>query len=114
LANLDAGVWEQEQLPDLFHVVARGDTLSEIAQAYKTRVSTLVTLNSLGSGNRIRIGQQIRLPAAGPAPITVAAAAPVPAEARAPEPAPAMASTALEADEPVVESAGALPDEADV
>ncbi len=57
-----------EQLPDLFHRVVRGDTLSEIADAYRTRVSTLVALNSLGSRHRIRIGQQIRLPAAGPAP----------------------------------------------
>ena len=56
------------QLPDLFHAVRRGDTLSEIAEAYDTRVSTLVALNGLKSGNRIRAGQQLRLPAAGPAP----------------------------------------------
>ncbi|MCB1843397.1 MAG: transglycosylase SLT domain-containing protein, partial [Halioglobus sp.] len=76
LANVDTTAWQEEQLPDLFHVVARGDTLSEIAEAYRTRVSTLVALNSLGSGNRIRVGQQIRLPAAGPAPVLVAASAP--------------------------------------
>ena len=62
------GIWADEQLPDMYHRVARGDTLSEIAQTYKTRVSTLVALNGLGSRHRIRIGQQIRLPAAGPAP----------------------------------------------
>ncbi len=61
------------QLPDLFHTVARGDTLSGIAAAYGTRVSTLVSLNGLGNRNRIRAGQQLRLPAAGPAPVVVAA-----------------------------------------
>jgi membrane-bound lytic murein transglycosylase D len=67
-----------KQLPDLFHTVARGDTLSEIADEYETRVSTLVALNNLGSRHRIRAGQQIRLPAAGPAPTTVVAATPPP------------------------------------
>ena len=65
--------WQGEQLPDLFHTVARGDTLSEIADRYDTRVSTLVALNGLGSRHRIRAGQQLRLPAAGPAPAVVAA-----------------------------------------
>jgi membrane-bound lytic murein transglycosylase D len=78
-----------EQLPDLFHRVVRGDTLSQIADTYNTRVSTLVALNNLSSSNRIRAGQQIRLPAAGPAPVAVAAAAaPTPAPA-VPEPPPA-------------------------
>ncbi|MFQ5983740.1 MAG: LysM peptidoglycan-binding domain-containing protein, partial [Woeseiaceae bacterium] len=57
-----------KQLPDLFHTVARGDTLSEIAEEYGTRVSSLVALNNLGSRHRIRAGQRLRLPAAGPAP----------------------------------------------
>ncbi len=64
-----------QQLPDLFHTVGRGDTLSQIAQTYKTRVSTLVALNNLRSSNRIRVGQRIRLPAAGPAPVTPQATA---------------------------------------
>ena len=68
LAALDGDLVHSDQLPDLFHTVRRGDTLSEIADAYDTRVSTLVALNQLRSSNRIRIGQQIRLPAAGPAP----------------------------------------------
>ena len=80
-----------EQLPDLYHTVSRGDTLSEIADAYKTRVSTLVALNSLSSRHRIRVGQRIRLPAAGPAPAVVASvepAAPPPAPTPAPAPEP--------------------------
>jgi len=69
--------WQDEQLPDLFHTVARGDTLSEIADRYDTRVSTLVALNGLGSRHRIRAGQKLRLPAAGPAPAAVAQPEPV-------------------------------------
>ncbi len=65
-----------KQLPDLFHTVARGDTLSEIAEEYGTRMSTLVALNNLGSRHRIRVGQRLRLPAAGPAAAVVATAKP--------------------------------------
>ena len=68
LAQIPADQWAAEQLPDLFHTVVRGDTLSQIAQTYKTRVSTLAVLNNLGSRHRIRAGQRLRLPAAGPAP----------------------------------------------
>ena len=92
LASAGDGIWQSEQLPDLYHRVRRGDTLSEIAMTYKTRVSTLVALNGLGSRHRIRIGQQIRLPAAGPAP-SVVAAAEVP-EPEAPD---------TDADEPAVQ-----------
>lgn len=59
----------EKQLPDMFHRVSRGDTLSQIAETYDTRVSILVALNNLNSSHRIRSGQRLRLPAAGPAPI---------------------------------------------
>ena len=72
LAGVPDESWADEQLPDLFHTIARGDTLSEIAETYNTRVSTLVALNSLDSRNRIRAGQRLRLPAAGPLPPTEA------------------------------------------
>lgn len=72
LAALPTDQQFQKQLPDLFHTVARGDTLSEIAEEYQTSVSTLAALNNIGSRNRIRAGQRLRLPAAGPA-ATVAA-----------------------------------------
>jgi membrane-bound lytic murein transglycosylase D len=81
IANLPDDMLVDEQLPDLFHRVVRGDTLSQIAQTYDTRVSTLVAINQLGSSHRIRAGQRLRLPAAGPAP--TAAAPPVTAEAPA-------------------------------
>ena len=78
VARVASENWHGEQLPDLFHTVVRGDTLSEIADRYDTRVSTLVALNGLGSRHRIRAGQELRLPAAGPAP--VAATQPAAAE----------------------------------
>jgi len=83
LASLPADVVFTRQLPDMFHRVARGDTLSQIAETYDTRVSTLVALNGLGSSHRIRAGQQLRLPAAGPAPVVASVAA---ASEVAPEP----------------------------
>lgn len=96
VARLPEDRWQAKQLPDMFHRVVRGDTLSDIARTYGTRVSTLVALNNLGSSNRIRAGQQLRLPAAGPAsePVIVAAAeAPQPATVPA-EPPPASAIVA--------------------
>ena len=88
IAAVGADKWQSSQLPDLFHTIQRGDTLSQIAETYKTRVSTLVALNNLGSSHRIRAGQRLRLPAAGPAPAaTVAAPAPEPVAAATPPPA---------------------------
>lgn len=68
LARVPAEQWAPKQLPDLFHTVRRGDTLSQIAETYDTRISTLAALNNLGSRYLIRAGQHLRLPAAGPAP----------------------------------------------
>ncbi len=87
LASLPADAVFSKQLPDMFHRVSRGDTLSQIAQTYRTRVSTLVALNNLNSSHRIRAGQQLRLPAAGPAPMAVASvAAETKPEVTGPEP----------------------------
>jgi membrane-bound lytic murein transglycosylase D len=76
MVAVPAESWQSEQLPDMFHTVGRGDTLSQIAETYRTRVSTLVALNGLKNSHSIRAGQKLRLPAAGPAPV-VAAATPV-------------------------------------
>ncbi len=78
IGSLPADAVFSRQLPDMYHRVSRGDTLSQIAATYKTRVSTLVALNNLNSSHRIRAGQQLRLPAAGPAPV-VASIVSVPA-----------------------------------
>lgn len=53
-----------EQTPDLFHIVVRGDTISEIAQRYGYRVSEVLAANAMRSGHYIRIGQKLRLPVA--------------------------------------------------
>ncbi len=104
VANLSADAIFDNQLPDLFHTIRRGDTLSEIAAEYDTRVSTLMALNNLHNSNRIRAGQQLRLPAAGPAPLQVAAAA---APVTLPPPTAAIAD-APAIDEATVRAASAL------
>ena len=43
------------------HVIARGDTLSEIARQYQVSLNRLRTANDL-TGDRIRIGQVLRIP----------------------------------------------------
>ncbi|MDH4253674.1 MAG: transglycosylase SLT domain-containing protein [Gammaproteobacteria bacterium] len=102
LASIDSGQRFDAQLPDLYHRVASGDTLSEIADAYGTTVSTLVALNSLNSRHRIRAGQQLRLPAAGPAPVQVAAL---------PEEEPALAEPAVNEPSPeMLANAPAIPE----
>ncbi len=115
IGNIPSDEQFSKQLPDLYHTVARGDTLSEIAERYRTRVSTLVALNNLGSRHRIRVGQRLRLPAAGPGPAVVVAAKPA-------APAPKPQVVAALADAPAIAepsklaegeefSAGALVDE---
>ncbi len=83
VGSLPSDVIFSRQLPDMFHRVERGDTLSQIAASYSTRVSTLVALNNLNSSHRIHAGRQLRLPAAGPAPVI-----PKTPAARVPEPEP--------------------------
>jgi membrane-bound lytic murein transglycosylase D len=50
-----------DQVPDITYKVQRGDTLSGIAQRYKTNVRELMALNNLQSKNHIRSGQSLRL-----------------------------------------------------
>jgi membrane-bound lytic murein transglycosylase D len=110
IAAVPADEQFEKQLPDLFHTVARGDTLSEIAEDYRTRVSTLVALNNLGSRHRIRVGQRIRLPAAGPAAaIAASVAPPEPQLVAAIADAPAIAEPAVASEEEI--SPGALAEE---
>ena len=44
------------------HVVKQGETLSEIAAAYNTRVDTIVRANGLRDANAIRAGQKLFIP----------------------------------------------------
>ena len=55
-----AGTWMAQHTPRR-HVIARGDTLSTIAQQYRIRVSDLRSVNKL-SGDRIRVGQVLSIP----------------------------------------------------
>ncbi|MBA1149037.1 LysM peptidoglycan-binding domain-containing protein, partial [Ectothiorhodospiraceae bacterium WFHF3C12] len=62
LAGLDADQRYDRQIPDRFHTVRRGQTLSAIAARYGVRTTELVSLNNLRSRNLIRAGQVLRLP----------------------------------------------------
>jgi N-acetylmuramoyl-L-alanine amidase len=44
------------------YIIARGDTLSEIAQRYNTSVKTILSYNKMGSST-IKVGQKIMIPA---------------------------------------------------
>lgn len=46
------------------HVIARGDTLFEIAQRYHVSVASIRSVNKL-SGDRVKVGQVLRIPAFG-------------------------------------------------
>jgi membrane-bound lytic murein transglycosylase D len=62
LAALPKSQLYAKQLPDLFHKVRPGESLSVIAQRYDTSTRELVALNNLKSRHKIRIGQRLRLP----------------------------------------------------
>jgi membrane-bound lytic murein transglycosylase D len=61
-AALPAAERYAAQMPDIYHRVDRGDTISQIAQRYGVSMSSLVALNGLNSRNLIRAGQVLRLP----------------------------------------------------
>lgn len=54
----------QGREPQVKHVIARGDTLSEIAMRYDVSVSSIRAVNNI-AGDRIRIGQVLRIPSDG-------------------------------------------------
>lgn len=45
------------------HVVKAGETVSAIAQAYKVSVSAVLKANNLSSGDKLRAGQKLFIPA---------------------------------------------------
>jgi len=57
-----AAVPPGERIEFLTHVVARGDTLSDIASQYGTRVSSIMEVNNLRNANRLSIGQRLAIP----------------------------------------------------
>jgi membrane-bound lytic murein transglycosylase D len=82
-AALGANERFEGQKVDRLYRVRSGDTLSGIAAAHGTTVSTLMQLNGIGRANQIRRGQLLHLPGAEPRPVAVAAAAAKPAAAAA-------------------------------
>ena len=66
LANVDASQRYFVQVPDRYHRVRRGESLSTIAARYGASVRDLTTLNNLRSRNLIRAGQTLRLPVSEP------------------------------------------------
>ena len=75
MASLPAEKRFSEQTPDLFHIVARGDTISEIAARYGFKMRAVMLANNMRSGHYIRIGQKLRLPVKDNTGITVLASA---------------------------------------
>ena len=55
-----AGIGPMASFPH--HVVSRGDTLSELARAYRTSASAIQSMNGLRSAHRLRIGQRLEIP----------------------------------------------------
>ena len=51
---------------DTIHRVKKGETLSEIASAYKVSVKAIMQANSLRNANQIRAGQKLTIPAEPP------------------------------------------------
>lgn len=51
---------------DTEHRVRKGETLTEIAQAYKVTVKQIEDANNLRNADQIRIGQTLKIPAAKP------------------------------------------------
>ena len=45
-----------------YHVVSRGDTLSELAKIYGTSANELQSMNGLRSAHRLRVGQRLEIP----------------------------------------------------
>ena len=69
LARLDNGARYFAQIPDRYHTVARGDTLSAIASRYGVTARELVAINGLRDAHLIRVGQTLRLPVADGVPV---------------------------------------------
>ncbi|MCY4487761.1 MAG: LysM peptidoglycan-binding domain-containing protein [Deltaproteobacteria bacterium] len=55
-----AGIGPMSSFP--YHVVSRGDTLSEIARVYGTSASAIQSINDLRSAHRLRVGQRLEIP----------------------------------------------------
>ncbi|MGD8832709.1 MAG: transglycosylase SLT domain-containing protein [Pseudomonadales bacterium] len=73
------------QVPDQYHKVTPGESLSVIARRYRTSVRELVMLNNVNNPHRIRAGTVLRLPGA---PMEAPSAQPAVLRVPAPTPSP--------------------------
>ncbi len=73
LASIPASERFNEQTPDLFHKVVRGDTVSEIARRYGHSIRDIAQMNGLNRRYSIRIGETLRLPVNSLAAVAAAA-----------------------------------------
>jgi len=48
------------------HIIRKGETLTEIAQAYRVSVSAIRSANTISNANRITVGQKLIIPAGTP------------------------------------------------
>ena len=55
-----AGIGPMPSFP--YHVVSRGDTLSELARVYRTSARAIQSMNGLRSVHRLRVGQRLEIP----------------------------------------------------
>ncbi len=62
VVGIDKAYWYAQQTPDLFHKVRRGESLSQIAERHKIRLSALKKANNIRNAHRIRAGQRLVLP----------------------------------------------------
>lgn len=87
---------------DGIYVVKAGDALSKIAKAHGVKQADLMAANGIADANKIRIGQKLKIPAAGAAPAA-------PAKPAEPAPAPAAEAPAAPVAAPVPEAVPAEP-----
>lgn len=62
LAQVDHDVRYYAQIPDRYHTVQWGESVSRIARRYDVSTQRLVAINNLNSPNSIQAGQKLRLP----------------------------------------------------
>ncbi|MGA1794448.1 MAG: LysM peptidoglycan-binding domain-containing protein [bacterium] len=63
LAGLDEiPSWRPPQPQYVYHRVRKGETLSHIAQRYRTNVRAIARANNIRRYNRLRIGQRLKIP----------------------------------------------------
>ena len=61
--------WTPPKRLYVYHRVRRGDTLSGLAQRYRTSIRAIATTNNIGRRGLIRVGQRLKIPVRGRRPV---------------------------------------------